>query len=101
MITFCNILLVLVLIYAVAHLLRRSCGRRETFVTKQAADLYAVTQPLYREKGAATTYSEFKVGADPVVGNVGVDLFTDTKRAYVSQPSAYSPEVVQSVFDRT
>jgi hypothetical protein len=99
MITFCDILLVLVLIYAVARLLR-SCGRREPFVTKQAADLYAVTQPLYSEKGAATTYSEFKVGAEPVVGNVGVDLFADTKRAYVSQPNAYSPEVVQSVFDR-
>ena len=82
-------------IIAIVYLFSRWSSTREGFVSKRAEQIFAVSQPLYSERGDATTYSEFKVRLEPVVSDVGVDIFTDTKRMYVSNPSAYSPETVQ------
>lgn len=85
----------IILALAIIYLFSCWSSTREGFVSKRAEQIYAASQPLYSERGNATTYSEFKVRLEPVVNDVGVDIFTDTKRLYVNNPSAYSPEVVQ------
>ena len=90
----CALLLLLLLVY----LVKMGRGRaREHFVSKEAKDIHRITKPLYGEKGDATTYSEFKVRVEPAISNVGVDLFADTKKAYITNPREYTPEKVQSI----
>jgi len=92
--TACALLLLLLLVYMVMMGRGRT---REHFVSKEAKDLHRITTPLYSEKGDATTYSEFKVRVEPAISNVGVDLFADTKKAFINNPRDYTPEKIQSI----
>jgi hypothetical protein len=89
----CLVILALLLIYIVMV----QCGRTRENFSARAGKIYEVTKPLYDEKGKDTTYSEFKVRLEPAIEAVGVDLFADTKHAYISDPRAYSPERVESI----
>ena len=92
----CILVLALLLVYVVAT--RRS-RTRDNF-SARAEKIYEITKPLYDEKGKSTTYSEFKVRLEPAIDTVGVDLFADTKSAYVSNPRAYSAAQVESILTR-
>ena len=92
----CILFLGLLLIYIVA--IQRS-RTRENF-SARAEKIYEITKPLYDEKGKTTTYSEFKVRLEPAIDTVGVDLFADTKNAYISNPRAYSAAQVESILTR-
>jgi hypothetical protein len=89
----CLVILALLLIYIVMV----QCGSTRENFSARAEKIYEVTKPLYDEKGKDTTYSEFKVRLEPAIDAVGVDLFADTKNAYIKNPLAYSAESIESI----
>ena len=89
----CVVILALLLIYMVMM----QCGRTRENFSARAEKIYEVTKPLYNERGKDTTYSEFKVRLEPAIDTVGVDLFADTKNAYINNPRAYSAEIIESI----
>ena len=89
----CVVILALLLIYMVMM----QCGRTRENFSARAEKIYEVTKPLYNERGKGTTYSEFKVRLEPAIDTVGVDLFADTKNAYINNPRAYSAEIIESI----